>query len=170
MYYERQERVTKRQSIALVKVMYVISAVFAAVSVYMLIANILYINTYTASYGMTFADMWSEAIQYIISGFILYFAAAVIIFGIGKIISMIQQNCLPSCEAEDEKDDYDDYREKTESSRDEGQERKALKDQPEEEQPEEENETAELEDSETAEDEAENEDDENAEEEPEEKK
>lgn len=166
---DRKESPKGRAS-ALVKVMYVISAVFAAVSVYMLIANILYINTYTASYGMTFADMWSEAIQYIISGFILYFAAAVIIFGIGKIISMIQQNCLPSCEAEDEKDDYDDYREKTESSRDEGQERKALKEQPEEEQPEEENETAELEDSETAEDEAENEDDENAEEEPEEKK
>ncbi len=166
---DRKESPKGRAS-ALVKVMYVISAVFAAVSVYMLIANILYINTYTASYGMTFADMWSEAIQYIISGFILYFAAAVIIFGIGKIISMIQQNCLPSCEAEDEKDDYDDYREKTESSRDEGQERKALKDQPEEEQPEEENETAELEDSETAEDEAENEDDESAEEEPEEKK
>lgn len=166
---DRKESPKGRAS-ALVKVMYVISAVFAAVSVYMLIANILYINTYTASYGMTFADMWSEAIQYIISGFILYFAAAVIIFGIGKIISMIQQNCLPSCEAEDEKDDYDDYREKTESSRDEGQERKALKDQPEEEQTEEENETAELEDSETAEDEAENEDDEKAEEEPEEKK
>ena len=88
---KNQKKPVKGKTSAFVKTMYVISAIFAAVAVYMLIANILYIKTYTASYGMTFGDMWSEAIQYIISGCALYFAAAVIIFGMGRIMTALQK-------------------------------------------------------------------------------
>ena len=70
------------------RVLYVISAVLLLVFVYMLYVNIAYISSYTASYGMSFSDMWQEAVQYIVTGSINYFVYAVLVFSAGRIIMM----------------------------------------------------------------------------------
>ena len=70
------------------RVLYVISAVLLLVFVYMLYVNITYISSYTASYGMSFSDMWQEAVQYIVTGSINYFVYAVLVFSAGRIIMM----------------------------------------------------------------------------------
>lgn len=68
---------------------YVIAAVMLIVAVYTAVANILYIKDYASYYGMTIGDMWQDALQYFISGFVPYFAYAVIIFGVGIAMQYI---------------------------------------------------------------------------------
>ncbi len=81
----------KRSKRALAKVLYLIAAVLAVVFVYMLYVNIMYINSYAASYGMMFSDMWQEAVQYVVTGSIAYFVYAVLVFSAGKMIMMLSK-------------------------------------------------------------------------------
>ena len=80
----------KGKSSVIVKVMYIIAAVFAAVCVYMAIVNAMYISSYAATYGISVSAMMGDAVQYVLTGSVEYLAYAVVIFGIGKIMSMIQ--------------------------------------------------------------------------------
>ena len=72
-------------------VLYAVAAVLAVIFVYMLIVNIMYISSYTVSYGMTFSDMWQEAVQYIVTGSVSYFVYAVLVFAAGKIIDKLNE-------------------------------------------------------------------------------
>ncbi len=95
----------KKKGRGLAKFLYVVAAVLAVIFVYMLIVNILYISSYTASYGMSFSDMWQEAVQYIVTGSVSYFVYAVLVFAAGKIISMMSAGeccapCVPQVQKE----------------------------------------------------------------------
>lgn len=81
----------------LAKFLYVVAAVLAVIFVYMLIVNIMYISSYAASYGMSFSDMWQEAVQYIVTGSVSYFVYAVLVFATGKIVSIVQTGCCVPC-------------------------------------------------------------------------
>lgn len=49
----------------LVLILYIAAGVLGALFIYMFINAINYINSYVSSYGMSFGDMWMDAIQYI---------------------------------------------------------------------------------------------------------
>ncbi len=91
---KNQKTPVKGKASALVKVLYVIAAVLMAICVYMVIINIMYINTYTSTYGIAVSDMMTDAIQYIITGSISYFIYGVLVFCSGKIIRLLQQNAV----------------------------------------------------------------------------
>lgn len=80
----------------LVKALYIISAVLMAICVYMIIVNIMYINSYAASYGMSVSDMLFDAIQYVITGSISYFVYGMLTFCAGKIIRLLQNGAVPA--------------------------------------------------------------------------
>lgn len=80
----------------LVKALYIISAVLMAICVYMIIVNIMYINSYAASYGMSVSDMLFDAIQYVITGSISYFVYGMLTFCAGKIIRLLQNGVVPA--------------------------------------------------------------------------
>ncbi len=88
---------TGKKGSGLAKFLYVVAAVLAVIFVYMLIVNIMYISSYTASYGMSFSDMWQEAVQYIVTGSVSYFVYAVLVFAAGKIVSIVQTGCCVPC-------------------------------------------------------------------------
>ena len=83
----------------LVKALYIISAVLMAICVYMIIVNIMYINSYAASYGMSVSDMLFDAIQYVITGSISYFVYGMLTFCAGKIIRLLQNGAVPAAGA-----------------------------------------------------------------------
>lgn len=82
-------KVDRKNNTGLVKAMYTIAVILAVFFVYMVIVNVLYINDYVALYGMSFAGMWAEAVQYVITGSISYLVYAVLVFGAGKIIGIL---------------------------------------------------------------------------------
>ena len=88
---------TGKKGSGLAKFLYVVAAVLAVIFVYMLIVNIMYISSYAASYGMSFSDMWQEAVQYIVTGSVSYFVYAVLVFAAGKIVSIVQSGCCAPC-------------------------------------------------------------------------
>ena len=92
--------IKKGKSSVIVKVMYILAAVFAAAGVYMAITNAIYISSYAATYGISVGAMMGDAIQYVLTGSLEYVAYAVIIFGIGRLMSMIQ-NFKPAADAEE---------------------------------------------------------------------
>lgn len=93
----RSDKKTKKSKGAgLAKGLYVIAAVLAVIFVYMLVVNIMYITSYGTSYGMVFADMWQEAVQYVVTGSISYLVYAVLVFSAGKIMMML--SARPTCE------------------------------------------------------------------------
>lgn len=83
------------------KVMYAASALLAVIFIYMLIEAITYIGDYMASYGMAFGDMWSDAIQYVLSSSISYLVFALLLFAAGKILDEMSMRAA-CCEFEDE--------------------------------------------------------------------
>ena len=83
------------------KIMYAASALLAVIFIYMLIEAITYIGDYMASYGMAFGDMWSDAIQYVLSSSISYLVFALLLFAAGKIIDEMSMRAA-CCEFEDE--------------------------------------------------------------------
>lgn len=92
----------KKKGSGFAKFLYVVAAVLTVIFVYMLIVNIMYISSYAASYGMSFTDMWQEAVQYIVTGSVSYFVYAVLVFSAGKIISKLSVCCCtPQVQAED---------------------------------------------------------------------
>ena len=88
---------TGKKGSGLSKFLYVVAAVLAVIFVYMLIVNIMYISSYAASYGMSFSDIWQEAVQYIVTGSVSYFVYAVLVFATGKIVSIVQTGCCVPC-------------------------------------------------------------------------
>lgn len=96
------KKMLQKNNSGLAKFLYVVAAVLAVIFVYMLIVNIMYISSYTASYGMSFSDMWQEAVQYIVTGSVSYFVYALLVFAAGKIVSIVQAGCcVPQVPAEE---------------------------------------------------------------------
>lgn len=81
---------TKGKTSVLVVVLYVIAAILAGVFCWMLYASIQYINSYMASYGMSFADMASDSVQYVMSQSLNYLIYALIIFVLAKGLKLLQ--------------------------------------------------------------------------------
>lgn len=75
-------------------VFYVLAAVMLVAAIFMMISAIMYVKVYIDSYGMSFGDMWSEMTQYIISGCVPYYAYAILIFGVGKLISLRSKDSI----------------------------------------------------------------------------
>ncbi|MDO5490782.1 MAG: hypothetical protein Q4F96_00060 [Bacillota bacterium] len=69
-------------------ILYIFGIIFLIISVFMLVTAWQYTKLYLASYETTFAEMWSNSVQYMIEKFLPYFAAGVICIGIGKAISV----------------------------------------------------------------------------------
>ncbi|NLD19499.1 MAG: hypothetical protein GX663_04540 [Clostridiales bacterium] len=74
----------------LVTLLYVVSAVMAALFVYALYSSIMYIVNYAASYGVSVSDMMGDSIQYILLNSFSWLAYATIIFGITKCLGLLQ--------------------------------------------------------------------------------
>lgn len=92
---ETNKETMKKNDSGLVKGLYIIAAVLAVIFVYMLIVNIMYISSYSVSYGMSFSDIWQEALQHIVTGSVSYLVYAVLVFCAGKIISMLSAGDVP---------------------------------------------------------------------------
>ncbi len=75
----------------LVLILYIAAGVLGALFIYMFISAINYINSYVSSYGMSFGDMWMDAIQYIINGSINYLVFGLLVFAAGKILDTVQK-------------------------------------------------------------------------------
>lgn len=75
---------------ALVKVLYVISAILMCICAYMIVVNILYIRDYASMYGVAVSDMISDAVQYVITGSVAYFVYGVLIFCVARILRILQ--------------------------------------------------------------------------------
>ena len=67
-------------------IFYIIGIILLIVSAFMLITAITYTKTYLQSYDASFADMWSNSIQYIITQFVPYLGMGVICLGLGRAI------------------------------------------------------------------------------------
>lgn len=89
---EKNNEKGKNKANNLAKVLYVISAVLAAIFVYMVGAAVNYINSYMVSYGMDFSEMGMDAAKYVIDNSVSYFVYAVLIFSVGKLINMISES------------------------------------------------------------------------------
>lgn len=87
----RSDKKIKPKNSGLVKVLYVLSAVLAIIFVYMLAVNIMYIQSYTASYGMDVSYVWQEAVQYVVTGSVSYLVYAVLLLSAGKIIKTVSE-------------------------------------------------------------------------------
>lgn len=84
---------------------YIIAAVFVACAIYMTWASMSYLTQSIAAYGMSLGDVWSDVVQLVISGFVPYFAYAVLVFCAGKIIGILQVKCCEEtccCEEDSE--------------------------------------------------------------------
>ena len=75
----------------LVLILYIAAGVLGALFIYMFIYAINYINSSVSSYGMSFGDMWMDAIQYIINGSINYLVFGLLMFAAGKILDTVQK-------------------------------------------------------------------------------
>lgn len=78
-------------------VCYVVAALLMIAAVYMLKANIDYMNEYLAAYGMTFSALGGQAVQSIIDAFVPYFAYAFLALAAGRIHHAV---AAPKCECE----------------------------------------------------------------------
>ena len=82
----------KRGMSKLVVIFYILAALMGVMFIYMFIADVMYINNYAASYGMSFGDMWADAIQYILSSSISYLVFGMLLLGMGKAINLLQNS------------------------------------------------------------------------------
>ena len=75
---------------------YIIGLVFLLVSLFMLFTAISYTKMYLESYDATFADMWSNSIQYVLEHFIPYVGFGIISIGLGKAIKEFRAGRAPN--------------------------------------------------------------------------
>ena len=80
----------KAKTSALVIVLYVIAAILAAIFCWSLYMGIVYINNYMASYGMSFADMAGDGVQYVMNQSLSYLIYALLIFAAAKGLKLLQ--------------------------------------------------------------------------------
>lgn len=77
---------------------YVVAAILGIVAFYMLYENIAYMNEYLAAYGMTMADLGSQATQSLVSAFVPYFTYAFLTLAAGLIYRAV---AAPKCVCEE---------------------------------------------------------------------
>lgn len=98
----REETTVKKSKLEIV--CYAASAIALIAAIFMTVTNVLYVYNYMSAYGYSFADMWSDVISYIISGFVPYFTYAVLAFVAAKVIAYINPGevvCVETACAED---------------------------------------------------------------------
>lgn len=76
----------KKTTPAITVIFYIIGILFLAIAAFMLVAALSYTRTYLQSYDASFADMWSNSVQYIIAQFTPYLGVGIVCLGIGKVI------------------------------------------------------------------------------------
>ena len=96
---KKEKTTANGRASGLVKALYVIAAILMLVWVYMIIVNIMYINNYTATYGISVSDMMMDSVQYVVTGSISYFIYGVLVFCAGKIIRLLQSGREEASEA-----------------------------------------------------------------------
>lgn len=87
---KKEKTSSKGRASGLVIALYVIAAILMAVWIYMIIVNVIYINNYAASYGISVSDMKMDAFQYVVTGSISYFVYGLLVFCAGKLIRLMQ--------------------------------------------------------------------------------
>ena len=88
-----EEKVLKKRKMPKIELCcYILASVLLAVAVFMCITSVQYILSYLTSYGMSFADMWSDSVQYLISGCVPYLVYAILVFCAGRMLGIVQQN------------------------------------------------------------------------------
>lgn len=90
----------KNNKFKLETVFYVIAALLCLYSFYMLYESYTYVCEYATMYGTTVSEMGSDAIQYVCSAFLPFFAYAVTVFGIGAIYAAVSPKEVVAKEAE----------------------------------------------------------------------
>ena len=83
----------KKKRNGLVGFMYAMAVIMLIVFAYMLVAGIIYIRTYMASYAMTISDAWQYMMQYLISGTLQYLVYGILFFAAGKITRLLADCC-----------------------------------------------------------------------------
>jgi len=76
----------KRKTPVSTVIFYIIGIILLIVSAFMLWTAVNYTKTYLQSYDASFADMWSNSVQYIITQFLPYCGMGVICLGLGRAI------------------------------------------------------------------------------------
>ncbi len=69
--------------------LYVAAVIMAAIGCFMVYGSVAYITSYASMYGMTFADMFSDAMQYVFTQCFAYFGFAIVTAGIGAVYGQI---------------------------------------------------------------------------------
>lgn len=105
----------KKKRNGLVGFMYVMAVIMLIVFAYMLVAGIIYIRTYMASYAMTVSDAWEYMLQYLISGTLEYLVYAILFFAAGRIITLLDNCCSSEAYEQDSAADEEKIIEVTES-------------------------------------------------------
>ncbi len=99
---------------AITVIFYIIGILFLAIAAFMLVVAISYTRTYLQSYDASFADMWSNSIQYIIVQFAPYMGVGVICLGLGRVVSEMRK--APAASAEDKDADEETPAERSAAS------------------------------------------------------
>ena len=74
-----------------VVILYIASAIMGILFIYMFIEAAAYISDYMDSYGLSFGDMWSYAVQYVLSSSVSYIAFGLLLFAAGRILDVLQR-------------------------------------------------------------------------------
>ncbi len=74
-----------------VVILYIASAIRGRLVIYMFIEAAAYISDYMDSYGLSFGDMWSYAVQYVLSSSVSYIAFGLLLFAAGRILDVLQR-------------------------------------------------------------------------------
>ena len=72
-------------------ILYIASAIMGILFIYMFIEAAAYISDYMDSYGLSFGDMWSYAVQYVLSSSVSYIAFGLLLFAAGRILDVLQR-------------------------------------------------------------------------------
>lgn len=88
----KEKDTAKGKKSKLVLILYIAAALMGVMFIYMLITSTMYINNYTASYGMSVGDMWSDAMQYILTSSVNYLVFALVLVGIGRILDRVERD------------------------------------------------------------------------------
>lgn len=67
--------------------------------------NMMYINNYAGTYGISVSDMMMDTVQYIIAGSMNYFVYSVLVFCAAKIIRLLQKGNSQALEKAESKVD-----------------------------------------------------------------
>lgn len=102
---KKQKEFVNGKASGLVKTLYVLSAILMVIFIYMVVMNMMYINNYAGTYGISVSDMMMDTVQYIIAGSMNYFVYSVLVFCAAKIIRLLQKGNSQALEKAESRSD-----------------------------------------------------------------